>query len=103
MDGGGGFGAGGYAELARMLDTWTLAVLGEMDGSLDHAVHIVESCRLRRSCRRLSRCSCARQVALVTTGRSCALTSDQPQSLSVTETLVRRIPYRRFSAVRDRT
>jgi hypothetical protein len=42
VDGGGGFGAGGDAELARMLDTWTLAVLGEMDGSLDHAVHIVE-------------------------------------------------------------
>ena len=42
MDGGGDFGAGGDAELARMLDTWTLAVLGEMDGSLDHAVHIVE-------------------------------------------------------------
>jgi hypothetical protein len=25
-----------------MLDTWTLAILAEMDGSLDHAVHIVE-------------------------------------------------------------
>ena len=29
-------------------------------------------------------------------GRSCALTFDQPQSLSVTETLVRRVPYRRL-------
>jgi hypothetical protein len=29
---------------------------------------------------------------------ACALTFDQPQSLSVTETLARRVPYRRFRA-----
>ena len=34
VDGGGDFGAGGDAELARMLDMWTLAVSAEMDGSL---------------------------------------------------------------------
>jgi hypothetical protein len=34
MDGGSGFGAVETPSLARMLDTWTLAVLGEMDSSL---------------------------------------------------------------------
>ena len=34
VDGSGGFGAGEDAELARMLYTWTLTVLGEMDSSL---------------------------------------------------------------------
>lgn len=39
-------------------------------------------------------------LSVAQNGGSCALTFDQPQSLSVTETLARRVPYRSLPTMR---